>query len=37
MSDHQHRSAMHGGAHSHLWIVGVVGIIGGAAMMIFLP
>ncbi|MDQ0463759.1 SAM-dependent methyltransferase [Caulobacter ginsengisoli] len=42
MSDHQHphpphRSAMHGGAHGHLWVVGVVGIAAGAAMMIFLP
>jgi SAM-dependent methyltransferase len=42
MSDHQHKSgqghsAMHGGAHGHLWIVGIFGIAIGAAMMIFLP
>lgn len=42
MSDHQakpaqRRNAMHGGAHGHLWIVGLLGIAIGAAMMIILP
>jgi len=37
MSEQRHETRARGALHSHMWITGLVGILIGAAMMIFLP
>jgi arsenite methyltransferase len=37
MTDHGHAHPPHRNAHSHMWVMAIVGVAVGAGMMIFLP